>query len=624
VRARHRSPWAAGARLLPVAIVLLFLLSVSVLDCASGGPRAAASDRATSVAARLPGPAFAGARQVAAAGPLSGGANTVIASINIAGGPTSLGATFDPTNGYVYLGSNGTNLTVIDGATNAVTGQVYLGPYANPATPNYVGGAVNDLYVPVISTDPPPDNVTVVSGSTDLIVKYLSTGLNSYPTTGVFDPANGYLYVPGTGATDASNVTVINTADNTVVATIPVGGFPSTPAYDPADGDIYVPNTYDSNNLSIIDAATNTVVGSIPISFPSSGTIAIEDLLTESPVYDPVTHAIYQPDTGNATLTEIQGTSFVRNITVGAGPQTPAVDPVTGDLFVPIAFVNLSEYGSPSDNLSMVDVATNSVTQITVGESPETPVYDPVNNEMYVPCQVPDEDYGEVVALNATTGAVVATITVGVTPVIPAFDSTNDELYVPNFDGSNVTVIGAGPVTQSAPPNTYSVTFAETGLPAGAWWNVQFNGTTLNETGASIVFNGILNGSHDWTVGPWADRSTCSFTGSGTDTGSVDVQGASQRVAMPFSCTGSPGGGSGSTSGSSSSFLGLPGDDGYYLLGGIVVVAVAVVGSVLYLRGHRAPKGPSGGFSPPPPMTTGPWPPPPAAPPPPPPPPPPP
>ena len=266
--------------------------------------------------------------------------NTLVATVDVPGGPTSLSATFDPTNGYVYFGSNGTNLTAINGATNQVTDQLYLGPYASPATPNYVGGTVNDLYAPVISTDPPPDNVTVVSGATNHVVKYLSTGHNSYPVTGVLDPANGYLYVPAMGATLQSHVTVIDTATNTVVATIPVGAFPTTPAYDPTSGDIYVPNTFSSNNLSVIDAATNKVVASIPITFPTSGTIAVEDFLSESPVYDPVTQAIYQPDTGNVTLTEIKGTAFVKNFTVGPGPQTPAVDPVNGNLWVPIAFTS--------------------------------------------------------------------------------------------------------------------------------------------------------------------------------------------------------------------------------------------------------------------------------------------
>ncbi len=310
---RSHAPAIAGA------VVLLFLLSLGT----RGGPIGPTSTVSSALTVGGHGSLGGGIGTFAQERPLSGPVNTVVATIHVPGGPTSLGATFDPSNGYVYFGSKGTNLTAIDGATNKISLQLHLGRYASPATPNYVGGSVNDLYVPVISTDPPPDNVTVVSGASDTIVKYLSTGGTSYPTTGVYDPSNGYLYVPAMGATLTSHVTVIDTATNSVVTTIPVGGFPSTPAFDAADGDIYVPNTYSSNNLSIIDSTTDKVVASLPIEFPASGTIAQEDHLTESPVYDPVTQSIFQPNTGNATLSEIQGTGFVRNITVGAGPRPP-------------------------------------------------------------------------------------------------------------------------------------------------------------------------------------------------------------------------------------------------------------------------------------------------------------
>jgi YVTN family beta-propeller protein len=586
----------AGTRLpeaLTAAIVLiLFLLGMAVVSSALRSHSATGADLSIGVAVGAQSQSYSESSVLNAAHPLSGKVNAVIATVNVTGGPTSLGATFDPTNGYVYFGSNGTNLTAINGASNLIQEQIFLGPYASPATPNYVGGAVNDLYAPVISTDPPPDNVSVISGSTDLVLKYLSTGSNSYPTTGVYDPANGYLYVPATGGVIKSHVTVINTATNTVQATIPVGGLPSTPAYDPADGYIYVPNT-NSNNVTIINGSADTAVGSISVTLLNAP-LVVEDYLTESPVYDPITHSVYQPDTGNVTLTQIQGSSFVRNFTVGPGPQTPAVDPLNGNLWVPIAFTSLAT-GSLNDTISIVNVTSNTVTNITVGESPETPVYDPANNEMYVACLAPHSNYGEVTAVNATTGNVVATITVGVSPVVPAFDSTNDELYVPDSVSNNVSVIGAGPVTQTSPPGTYPVTFAETGLPSGAWWDVTFNGTEVNESSPSAVFPSIPNGSYPYSIGPWADESRCTLPSSSAS-GSVAVRGAAVTVNLPFTCTGGSGGGGGS--GSSTSFLGLPGDDGYFLLAGAAAAAVvaAVVG-LRYVGQHRPPPG-LGGSSP--------------------------
>jgi YVTN family beta-propeller protein len=597
-----------------LVIVSLFLFSTASSGVASSVQSAFTHISGTSVRA-VPEARIDGWVTVTPTTPDSGQANTVVATVTLPADPGGNGAAFDPANGYIYVPGSGKDVQVINGSSNTIQIAINLGKYAyNLQTPTYVGGSVNDIYVPVSSNDPPPDNVTVISGATDTILTRLSTGENSFPTTGVYDSANGDLYVPQYGYYDHSNVTVINTTTNTVVANIPVGAFPVTPAYDPADGDIYVPNTL-SNNLSIIDGATNKVVGTINITFPANGEIAMEDDLTQSPVYDPVTQEIYQPDTGNVTVTVIKGTTFVKNITVGPGPQTPAVDPITGNVFVPIAFTSAAEFTSSNDTLSVIAASTNTyLTNITVGPlncGPETPVYDPVNGEMYVPIRS-----DAVTAVNASTDGIVATIGVGAGPDIPVFDTANQDLYVPNLANANVSVIGGGPVTHTSGPGTYPVTFSESGLPSGNWWNVALDGTTLNSTASSIVFDGISNGSHSFTIGPWQEATSACTYDSFSNSGSVSVTGAPKTVNVPFiDC----GGSSSTGSGSGSAFLGLPGDDGYFLVIGVAAAVIVGAAALMIVRG-RPPRGSSAGanapISPPPP---GAWTPPPPPPPPPPP-----
>src|SRR5215471_5713243 len=65
----------------------------------------------------------------------------------------------------------------------------------------------------------------------------------------------------------SNTVSVIDTATNTVTATIPVGSFPFGVAVIPDGSKVYVPNIGD-NTVSVIGTATNTVIGS-PISFGS-------------------------------------------------------------------------------------------------------------------------------------------------------------------------------------------------------------------------------------------------------------------------------------------------------------------------------------------------------------------
>ena len=68
-------------------------------------------------------------------------------------------------------------------------------------------------------------------------------------------------YVTNNGS---NTVSVIDTATNTVVATIPVGVSPFGVAITPDGTRAYVANQ-DSNTVSVIDTATNTVIATIPV-----------------------------------------------------------------------------------------------------------------------------------------------------------------------------------------------------------------------------------------------------------------------------------------------------------------------------------------------------------------------
>src|SRR5215213_905092 len=67
-----------------------------------------------------------------------------------------------------------------------------------------------------------------------------------------------------------NTVSVIDTATNTVVATVPVGDSPSAIAVTPDGAFAYVTNAGDFF-VSVIDTATNTVVTTVPVGAGSSG-----------------------------------------------------------------------------------------------------------------------------------------------------------------------------------------------------------------------------------------------------------------------------------------------------------------------------------------------------------------
>ena len=75
------------------------------------------------------------------------------------------------------------------------------------------------------------------------------------------NPAGTRVYVANNG-NGSNSVSVIDTATNTVIATVPVGTWPRGVSVNPAGTRVYVANG-GSNNVSVIDTATNTVVATV-------------------------------------------------------------------------------------------------------------------------------------------------------------------------------------------------------------------------------------------------------------------------------------------------------------------------------------------------------------------------
>ena len=82
---------------------------------------------------------------------------------------------------------------------------------------------------------------------------------------------NAYITNDGSG-----NVSVIDTATNSVTATITVGSAPEGVAVSPDGSTVYVANQH-SNNVSVIDTATNRVSATIPVGSEPGGVAVTPD-----------------------------------------------------------------------------------------------------------------------------------------------------------------------------------------------------------------------------------------------------------------------------------------------------------------------------------------------------------
>jgi YVTN family beta-propeller protein len=133
----------------------------------------------------------------------------------------------------------------------------------------------------------------------------------------------------------------------------------------------------------------------------------------------------------------------------------------------------------------------------------------------------------------------------------------------------------------SAPAGeTYTVSFAEAGLPSGTVWSVTFDDLAKNGTG-DLAFSGIANGTYSFAIPPVTGYVAMPASGL------VAVSGPPPAVSIAFKAA-AAGNGNGS-----STFLGLPSAEGYGVLGG-VFIAVLVVTLVVVLLRKRGGKPPAG------------------------------
>jgi len=236
---------------------------------------------------------------------ISGATNTVVANVTV--GTGIVGAAFDPANGDIYLtgGPQGGVVLAISGATNAVVGNLTLdfGPsscpwmdevpgnltcaqyHDGPSTPLF-DPANGDIYV----SNGGGNTTSVISGATNSLVTNVVVGGSSAitegsgaievntggPGTPVMDTANGNIYV-----TTGVAISVISSATNDVIANLKLGGPPLSPLFNSMNGYIYVPiMTMDicradvcrlNSTLSVISGTTNAIVATVGIcNYPNS------------------------------------------------------------------------------------------------------------------------------------------------------------------------------------------------------------------------------------------------------------------------------------------------------------------------------------------------------------------
>ncbi|HEV2429295.1 MAG TPA: PKD domain-containing protein [Thermoplasmata archaeon] len=207
----------------------------------------------------------------------------VVATATVGPGPSA--EAFDSRNGWVYVAdSSSRNLTVLNGST-AVATIVNLS-----GTPFYVTFDPFNGLIMASTANSAPTFVDVIDGLT----RIASVPVWGDPVPAAIDPRNGWAYFAtlyGQG-----NVTVLN--DTHIQVTIGVGNTSTslvTPLFDPDNGYLYVPHTDDFGGGRYVTVINRTFV---------AATLTVGGGPTGE-VYDPFTGWIYVADFGNGVGTAI-------------------------------------------------------------------------------------------------------------------------------------------------------------------------------------------------------------------------------------------------------------------------------------------------------------------------------
>jgi YVTN family beta-propeller protein len=295
----------------------------------------------------------------------------------------------------------------------AVRGEIPVGK-----TPGFVAIAPNGKFAYVANRA--AGVVTVVDTAIDKVVATIPIP-DGPPQYLAFAPDGTRLYVSVFNDPDRSinRVAVLDTATNTVLTTIKVGSRPFALAVKPDGSEIYVPN-HDSGTVSVIDTRSNTLVTDIRVK-PNPHWVDFSKDGTRAYTANHESNLVSVIDTATRGV--------VAEVPVQQSPHSVAVHP-TQPL---VANVNYD-----SNSVTVIDTSTTKVVAtVPVGTHPQDVSWAPDGRHLYVTNV--DGDTTTVIAVDGYR--VTATIPTGEAATSIAVLPDGSKGYVTNLNSGTLTVL---------------------------------------------------------------------------------------------------------------------------------------------------------------------------------------
>lgn len=382
---------------------------------------------------------------------LTGVVNGRILSANAAGDPQAYQVTVDPKLGKVTVNADGS--FTFTPLTSTMLGAPDAGLQVEMKVSAFNGVQRADQII-----------VTPIGNPWALLKQTVSVG--NTPLQVAASPDGARMVV--TNGADGT-VSLINTATNKVVATIPVGAQPAGVVFDPTGTRFYVVNA--TGAVTAVSLPANTVGAPVTIGIPSL-------LAAIGPAGTPAAGQLYVANFGTngtghtVTVVNTATNQVSATVPVGNGPEELAISPDGTRLWVgntvansitvidtatnstvktlPVAtgvgFIALSPDGQLAyvsdltslNTVSVFNTATYAkVGTITVGQQPGGIALSADGSVAYVTNQMDNT----VSVVNTATRTVIKTITVGHNPLGLAITPDGKFLYVTNINDATVTVI---------------------------------------------------------------------------------------------------------------------------------------------------------------------------------------